>query len=82
MEQLAMLQAVFKVHLIVLQVAFPVRLLDATAAGGVVMGDGQPDHAAVGEVERPLYKPLSEGPASDDRSPVIVLDGTCHDLGS
>ena len=73
-------EPVLEIHLVVFQVAFLVRLLDAAAAGRVVMGDGQPDHAAVGEVERPLYKPFPESPSTDDRPPVIVLDGSGDNL--
>ena len=78
--QLAMLQAVVEVHLIVAQVTFLIRFLYAAAAGGVVVGNGQADHRAVGQVDGALNQSFAVRPAAHHGATVLVLDGAGDDF--
>ena len=80
-EELSMLVACEQVLLIVLVIAHSVGLLDTSARWRVVTGDGEADHAVVGELQLLLHQTLAEGTAADDGGAVVVLHGTGEDLG-
>ena len=73
--------AVFEVAAVGFFLAFDVRLLDAAAGRGVVVGDGEAYHGAVGEVDGALHKSLAEGASSDDGAAVVVLHSSADDFG-
>ena len=66
----------------VCQVIDPLAIgpLDASPAGGVVAGRGQPHRALVGQVHVLLHQALAEGAAAHHQPPVVVLDGSGQDL--
>ena len=68
--------------LIVFVLAVGVWLLDTSSGGSVITGDGQSDESAVGEVHLLLHQSFTERPTSDDRTAVVVLDGTGEDFRS
>ena len=79
--QFAMVEAVNHIHAVFLFLALFVGFLDASSAGGVVFGDGKAYHAAIGQVHRPLYKTFAEGASAHNQTSVLVLYGTCQNLG-
>ena len=46
------------------------------------MGDSEPHHAPVGEVDRTLYKPLAKSTPANYKRTVLILQGSCNNLGS
>ena len=79
--QLAVLQAVHHVHGVAALVALLIGLLDAAPRGGEVVGNGEPDHRAVGQVDGALHQSLAKGAAAHHLSSILVLDGACDNLG-
>ena len=61
---------------------FTVWALDGTASGGVKPRNGQPQSPERGNGKLLLDQSLSERTATDDRPPVVVLDGARKNLGS
>ena len=45
------------------------------------MGDSEPHHTPVGEVDRPLYKPLPKRTASHNKRTVLILLSSGNYLG-
>ena len=78
--QLTMLEALLNVLGVLLALPFHVWFLDTTARRCVIMGNGETDHASVGEVDRTLDKSLSECTTSHNLTAVLVLDGSRHNL--
>ena len=79
-HQLATLQTVVDIHGIVQLLAFLVRLLDATASGCVVVGDGQSDHRTVRQVDGALHQAFTKGATTYNNTTVMVLNGTRDNL--
>ena len=69
-----------KVGFVVIFLTEDVGFLHASSGRGVVAGGGQAEHGAIAEFDGGLHKAFAEGAAADDRSPVIVLNGTCKDF--
>ena len=70
--ELAMLVAIVEIHRIIQSVALLIRLLDASAARRIIMGDGETNLAAIIEGKRALHQSLAEGSAT-------YHDGELHD---
>ena len=81
-RQFTTLQAVEHIHRIILVAALRVRLLDTTARRGIIMGDRESDHRAVGKVYRTLDKALAKRSATHHDATILILDSTCDNLGS
>ena len=59
-RQLTIFQSVVNILGIVFIAAFGIGLLNATARGSIIVGDGQTYHRAVGKLHRTLYQTFSE----------------------
>ena len=79
-EELAVLIARNEILLVAGVLAVGVGLLDTTARRREVTGNGQADHAAVGERNLLLDEALSERAPANNRGPVIVLHGSGENL--
>ena len=80
-RQLSIVVTVYYIQRIAFLVSLLIRLLDATTAGGIVAGHRKAYHTAVGQVDRPLDKPLAEGASPDNDTSVLILDGSAENLG-
>ena len=80
--ELTMFVAVVEVHGVVLHVALDVWLLDAPSRRRIVMGDGEPHHRTVGEIDGALHKALAKRTATHHKTTVLVLNGSCNDFCS
>ena len=75
-EELAAFVACQQVVFVLFAVPFLVGFLDAAAAGRIVAGHGEADHAAVAEVHGLLHQALAEGASAHDGAAVVVLNGS------
>ena len=57
-----------------------VRFLDATSGWGVITGDSQADHRAIGQFDGTLYQPFTKSTATYNYASVPVLYGTGYDF--
>ena len=57
-----------------------IHLLDEASAGDVVLGDGDLEHAVIGQRACGLYQSLAEGAVADDHGAVEVLQRSGSDL--
>ena len=80
-EELPMLISADKILLVVLVGTRGIWLLYATARRTVITCYRKTDHRMVGELYRLLYQTLSERTAPDNRASVVILDGSCKNLG-
>ena len=78
--QLTVLQTVLEILLVLLQLTFLVRLLNAATRRRIIVSHGQTDHRLVGQVDRTLHEPLAEGAPADHYSAVLILYGTGYNL--
>ena len=78
--ELAVLVAGVDILIVVYRVALGVRLLDAAARRGVVVGDGKTHHRTVGELDGALDETLTKGATSHDDSAVLILQRTADDF--
>ena len=75
-----MLVTVVEIHRIIQSVSLLIRLLDASAARRIIMGDGEANLAAIIEAERTLHHSLAEGSATYHYSTILILDGSGNNL--
>ena len=78
--KLAMLVTVVEIHRIIQSVALLIRLLDASAARRIIMGDGETNLAAIIEGKRTLHQSLAEGSTANHHATVLILDGSGNNL--
>ena len=79
-EELAVLIARHEVLLVFGVFTVGVGFLYASSRRRVVSGDGQANHASVGESDLLLDESLAERAAPDDRRAVVVLHGAGKDF--
>ena len=78
--KLTMLVSLVKIHRIILTVALLIRLLDASAAWRIVMGNGETDFTAIFEGKRTLHQSLAKGSATHHYTTVLILYSTGNDF--
>ena len=72
-EKLVVPVTVPKIFFIPQRIAVGVGFLDRATCGSIVACDGEPQGRTVGIGYLPLYESFAERAASDDRTPVVVL---------
>ena len=79
-EELTMLITGQQVLFIVLVVTSYVRFLDTTSRGRIIAGNGQTNHRLIVEGNRLLNQSFTKRATSDNRTTIIVLNGTSQNL--
>ena len=79
-EELSMFIAGQPIHFVFRVFPAFVGTLDATSGWSIVAGNSQANGGTVTEINRLLYQAFAKRTASNDSSPVVVLNSPCKDL--
>ena len=80
--EFAMLESLLDVFLVVSLLTLHIRLLNATARRGEIVGNGEANHRTVGELDGSLHKAFAKRAAANDLSAVLILQRAGDNLGS